>query len=118
MWKRGPVIFLAVVLAILAPFAWQIARPFFTPLILAGMLAIVMAPVHDWLRRKLKRPGAAALLATLITVLLVIIPVGLVGFALTSELGDAVARLNEKSIEEGGWQALFSHTADRVLDAL
>src|SRR5262245_22486159 len=118
MLRRGPLIFLVAVLAILTPFVWLITQPFLTPLMLGGMLAIVMAPLHDRLRHKLKRPGVAALLATFVTVLLVVIPVGLVIFALTSELGQAIERLNEKSIEQGGWQALFSNTADRVLDAL
>ena len=118
MRRRGPLIFLAVVLAILLPFAFQIAQPFFKPLILAGALAIVMAPLHDRIRDRVRRPGLAALLTTLMTVLLIVIPVGLVVFALTSELSDVVEWLNQRSIEEGGWQALVSHTADRVLDAV
>jgi predicted PurR-regulated permease PerM len=118
MSRRGPLIFLAVLLGILLPFAWRIAQPFVTPLILAGALAMVMAPLHYRIRDRLRRPGLAALLTTLITVLLIVLPVGIVVFALTSELSDAVEWLNQRSVEEGGWPALVGHTADRVLDAL
>jgi len=91
MRRRGPLIFLARCAG--DPLAVSPSRSrsrFFKPLILAGALAIVMAPLHDRIRNRVRRPGLAALLTTLMTVLLVVIPVSLVFFARHSELSDVV----------------------------
>ena len=46
MSNRGPLIFLAVVVASLLPSLLQIAWPFLTSFILASILAIVINPAH------------------------------------------------------------------------
>ena len=46
MAQRGPLIFLALVLAALLPFVLQMVWPFLTSFILASILAIVMNPAR------------------------------------------------------------------------
>ena len=118
MPQRGPLIFLAVVLAALLPFLLQIAFPFVTPFILASILAIVMNPVKNWLSVRIHRPGVATFLTTFATVFLLGLVLVFAGFALIQELTAAYDALSQRSLEEGGWPALVTHTADRLLDAL
>ncbi len=118
MPKRGPLIFLAVLLAALLPFLLQVAWPFLTSFILAAILSIVMNPVKEWLNARLHRPGVACLLTTLGTVLVIGTVFAWVVFTITGELAAAYSTLNQRSLEEGGWPALVAHTADRAVDAL
>jgi predicted PurR-regulated permease PerM len=118
MPQRGPLIFLAVVLAALLPFLLQIAWPFLTAFILASILAIVMNPVKNWVSLRIRRPGLATFLTTFATMFLLGIILAFAGFALTQELKTAYDALSRRSLEEGGWPALVARTADRVVEAL
>jgi predicted PurR-regulated permease PerM len=118
MSKRGPLIFLAVLLALLLPSLLKIAWPFLTSFILASILAIVINPANKWLSRRVHRPGLATFLTTFATVFLLGIIVAFAGFALTQELTSTYDALNRRSLEEGGWPTLVTHTVDRVVDAL
>jgi len=115
--QRGPLIFLAVVLVALLPFLLQIALPFLTPFILALILAIVMNPVKNRLNLRIHRPGLTAFIITFTTVIVLGTILAFAGLALTGELTSAYDRLSRRSLEEGGWPALVTHTTDRVLDA-
>jgi predicted PurR-regulated permease PerM len=116
--RRAPLIFLAIVLAALLPFLFQVAWPFLTSFILASFLAVVVNPVKEWLNRRLHRPGVVTLLTTLATVFVVGTVIALAGFTITRELTAAYDGLSRRSLEEGGWPTLVTHTADRVVDAL
>jgi predicted PurR-regulated permease PerM len=118
MRQKKPLIFLAVMLAILLPFLLRVAWPFFTPFVLASILAIMLHPVKEWLRKRTRRPSLAAILTTFATVLLLGILFAIVGLSLTGELTDAYNALNQRSLEEGGWPSLAARTTDRVVDAL
>ena len=118
MSQRGPVIFLAVVFIALLPFLLQVAWPFLTSFILASILAIVMNPVREWLSRRIHRPGLATFLTTFATVLVAGIVIAFASFTISRELKSAYDALSQRSLEEGGWPALVTHTADRVVDAL
>jgi predicted PurR-regulated permease PerM len=118
MSKRGPLIFLVVALAALLPSLLRIAWPFLTSFILAAILAIVINPVNRWLSRRVHRLGLATFLTTFATVLLLGTILGFAGFAITQELTATYDALSRRSLEEGGWPTLVTHTADRVVDAL
>lgn len=118
MPQRGPLIFLVVVLAVLLPFLVQVAWPFLTSFILASVLAIVVSPLQERLSRRVRRPGLTAFLITFATVFALAIIVAFTGVVLTQELTAAYDTLSRRSLEEGGWPALVTHTADRVVDAL
>src|SRR5664279_5278217 len=118
MPHRKPLLFLAALLAALLPFLWQVARPFLTSLILASVLAIVMNPVKEWLSFRIHRPNLATFLTTFATVFVVGMVVAFAGFTITGELTDAYDTLSRRSLQEGGWPALVTHSADRVVDVL
>jgi predicted PurR-regulated permease PerM len=118
MPQRRSLIFLAVALAGLLPFLLQVAWPFITAFILASILAIVMSPVKEWLSRRTHRPALATFLTTFATVLVVGVGVVFAGYTIYRELASAYESLDRRSLEEGGWPALVTRTADRVVDAL
>jgi predicted PurR-regulated permease PerM len=118
MKQRGPLIFLGVVLTALLPFLLQVAWPFLTSFILASILAIVMNPVKDWLSRRIHRPGLATFLTTFATVLVAGIVIAFASFTISRELKSAYDALSQRSLEEGGWPTLVTHTVDRAVEAL
>jgi predicted PurR-regulated permease PerM len=118
MSKRGPLIFLAIVLAALLPALLRIAWPFLTSFILASILAIVVHPANKWLGHRVHRLGFATFLTTFATVFLLGVIFALAGLAITRELTATYEALSRRSLEEGGWPALVTNTADRVADAL
>ncbi len=118
MSQRASLIFLTVVVAALLPLLLQVAWPFLTSFILAALLSIVMNPVKEWLSLRIHRPGLATFLTTFGTVLVVGIVLAFAGLTITQELTAAYDALSRRSLEEGGWPDLVTHTADRVVDAL
>ncbi len=118
MPHKRSLIFLAVLLAALLPLLVLVVWPFVTSLILAAILSVVMHPVKEWLTCRIHRPGPATLLTTVLTISVVGIALAFAGFTITRELTAAYDALNRQSLEEGGWPALVTHTADRIVDAL
>jgi predicted PurR-regulated permease PerM len=118
MPKRGSLIFLAIVLASLLHSLLRIAWPFLTSFILASILAIVIHPANRWLSRRVRRPGLATFLTTFTTVLLLGVVLAFAGLAITQELTRDYDALSRRSLDEGGWPALVTHTTDRIVDAL
>jgi predicted PurR-regulated permease PerM len=118
MSKRGPLIFLAVALAAILPFLLQIAKPFFTPFVLASVIAIVVYPAKERLALHFHRPGLATLVTTLATVCLLAIVLAVAGLTLTRELSSAYDALSRRSLEQGGWPALVAETTDKIVDAV
>jgi predicted PurR-regulated permease PerM len=118
MSKRGPLIFLAVVLGLLLPSLLKIVWPFLTSFLLASILAIVLHPPNKWLGRRIHPPGFATFLTTFATVFLLGIILAFAGLSITQELRADYNALSRRSLEEGGWPALFTHTTDQVVDAV
>jgi predicted PurR-regulated permease PerM len=73
---------------------FQILRPFFGALLWAGLLAFLVFPVNQALRRAVRgRKGAAALLLTLAMILVIVVPVVLLGILFVAQASDLVGRL-------------------------
>ena len=118
MPQRGPLIFLAILLMALVPFLFQVAWPFITSFIMASILAVVMNPVKEWLSQRLQRPALATFLTTFATVGVAGVTLAFASLTITQELTAAYDALSRRSLAEGGWPTLVTHTADRVVDAL
>jgi len=103
---------------LLLPSLFQIAWPFLTSFILASILAIVVNPVNKWLSGRVHPLGFATFLATFVTVLLLGTIVAVASFAFIQELTASYDALSRRSLQEGGWPALVTHTVDRFVDAL
>ena len=111
-------LFLTLMLAVILPFLLRLAWPFFTPFILASILAIFVYPAKERIQRRIHRPGLTALLTTLSTVLVLFLVLAFAGFTLYQQLTEAYGALSKSSLEEGGWPALAAKTTDRVVDVL
>lgn len=116
--KRGTLVFLVVMLAMLLPSMWRIASPFLTAFILASILAIVINPLNRRFHRRVQRFGLATFLTTSATVLLLGVVLALAGFVLSKELRTTYDSLSRQSLEEGGWPSLVTHTVDRIVDSV
>lgn len=85
---------LALLLAVFYLFG-KIVLPFITPLVWAGVLALLFRPVYLKLVKKLKRRETlCALLVTLLILIVLIGPIAYLTVALVDEAADAVARVN------------------------
>jgi len=110
--KRSTLYFLiALFIAVLA-FTLAMARPFLGPVITAAVLAIALLPVHVRIERLVRRPGRAALLSTLLALVLVLLAVVEVGLAVSKELTGAYHWLSERSLAGGGWGTYLSSLLD------
>jgi predicted PurR-regulated permease PerM len=114
---RAQLIFLALIAAALLPFAWWIAEPFFTALLLAVILAVLLEPVHARLARKLGRLGPAALVTTPLAGVLVSVALWTVGAVLAKQVGAAYTSLARPSPNDS-WTTGVSRAAGRVAEAV
>jgi len=76
-------------LALAAPalyFCYLIASPFRAPIFLAVMIAIVFHPVHVRIQRHIRGKNAAALISTVLVVVVVIIPATALGVVVLKEI--------------------------------
>jgi predicted PurR-regulated permease PerM len=71
--------------ALLAYLLWRVFAPFLSPIAWAAVLAILLMPGYRRLRTRIRHPNLAALIATFLTILLVVLPAGLVGAALLQQ---------------------------------
>ena len=103
-------------LAVLALyFCYRIASPFRAPIFLAVMIAIVFHPVHERIQRHIRGNNAAALISTILVLVLVIIPATGLGIVVLKEIRGLYDLLNAKSAEQGGWNPYVTHCIDRFL---
>jgi predicted PurR-regulated permease PerM len=113
--KRIANIFLLGLSAVALYFCFIIAEPFLMPIFLAFVLAIAFHPVQVSINKAIRNHTLAALIATLLVVLVIVVPTILIGIAITRELGDLYQSLGERSAEEGGWSAYLVQLLERPL---
>jgi predicted PurR-regulated permease PerM len=79
-------------IALITYLLYVIARPFIVPLCVAAVLTVFFYPSHARLERRL-RPGAAALVSTLVVTAVLIVPLTLVLIAFVREAAAATGNL-------------------------
>ena len=89
-----------------------------TAFILASILAIVIHPAKELLRRWIRHHGVATFLTTFATVSILGALLTFAGLKITSELEQLYSELSLNSLEEGDWPALAATAADRITDKL
>lgn len=95
--------FLVVILVATLALVFFIFQPFLIALIMAAVFAVVLNPVYEFIKSRMRRwPSLAALLTVLATFMLVLLPLGAVGTQIGSEAtnlyhsiteGDAQSRI-------------------------
>jgi predicted PurR-regulated permease PerM len=107
--------FLLSLTAIALYFCYVIAKPFIMPIFLAFVLAIAFHPVHAFINKSIRKQNFAALVSTLLVILVIVLPAILIGIAITRELTDLYQNLGERSAEEGGWTPYLLHTLEKPI---
>jgi predicted PurR-regulated permease PerM len=114
--KRSTLIFL-IALAVLSLYlCYLLFQPFVAPLLSASVIAIVFYPVHARVQRFIGRPGLAALVSTLLVILIVVVPAALVLLGVKKEVTSLYALLDQKSSESGGFSAFLSQLLERPME--
>lgn len=85
---------------------YRMAVPFLPAVAWALALAVLFAPLQNWLELKLKRPGVAAAVAVMLIGLMVVVPVFFVGQRLILEAARG-AQTVQARIDSGEWQRLL-----------
>jgi predicted PurR-regulated permease PerM len=95
---------LGVVLAIALYICWLMVQPFVNVILWAGVLAVVFFPLHRRIRLRVASPSGAAILSTLLVVVLILLPATFITIAVVRELAGAADNL------QAGVQRLSSGT--------
>jgi len=103
---------------VLCAISFVIVRPFMAALLWGVILAIATWPVFAWCRRRLGgRNTPAALVVTLLLVLVLLGPIALVGATMTEDVGTLVGRIRE-AIQEGPPSGNFLERIPFIGDSL
>ena len=106
--------FLLALSAIALYFCYVIARPFLSPVFLAVMIAIVFHPVHARIQAHIHGRNPAALVSTILVLLVLIVPAVGLGVVVSQEIRGLYQVLNERSAAQGGWNPWVMHAVDRL----
>jgi predicted PurR-regulated permease PerM len=108
-------LFLLALAGVALYYCYLITSPFRASIFLAVMIAIVFHPVHGWIQQHVQGKNAAALISTILIIVVVIIPSTGLGMVVLKEIRGMYDLLNEKSTEQGGWNPYVTHFVDRIL---
>src|SRR5262245_26915105 len=89
-------------------------RPYLTPILFASVIAIVFYPLHRSVQRKFRNTSVGAIISTLVTLLLTVVPVTFLLLALSNELSGLYQALAVRTAGAGGTTAYLVHSAERV----
>src|SRR5262245_10013509 len=76
------------------------------------MIAVVCRPVNTFIKTHVQNQNAAALISTLLVLVLLIAPTVLLGIALRQEIAGFYQYLDKRSSEQGGWNPFIAHTIE------
>lgn len=98
--------------------SFLIIRPFLKPIVFAVVLVILFYPLHSRIQRLLPYPNAAALVSTLLVIVLIAVPVFGLGGILGSELKSVYGILASSANSQAGQSAIWSNSVQRALRGL
>ncbi|HWN97637.1 MAG TPA: AI-2E family transporter [Blastocatellia bacterium] len=114
--RRSTLIFLLTLAALSLFLCYLLFKPFVFPLLSATVIGIVFYPLHSRVQRYIQRPSLAALVTTLLVILIFVAPAALVGLGLKREVANLYAILDQKSSESGGFSAFLSGLMYRPME--
>jgi predicted PurR-regulated permease PerM len=116
--KRSTTIFLVASLTVALYFCYTIFRPFLSPLLSAVVLAIVFFPIQARVLKLVRNASLAALISTLLVIIVLVVPGLLIGLAITREVTAIYNLLDQKSTQSGGLSPYLMQVIDRPLQWL
>lgn len=87
--------------------------PFFQPLLFAAVLAVAFEPLYERMLRLLRSTALAALATTLIIVLMVLAPLGLIVVNVIQEAGLVYQAAARHMLDQGGWTAWLAGAVEQ-----
>ena len=108
-------LFLLALAALAFYFCYLIARPFLTPIFLAVMIGIVFHPIHVRVQARIRSRNAAALISTILVLIVVVVPTVGLGVVVSQEVRGLYQLLDQRSAQQGGWNPYAMHIVDRLL---
>ena len=100
--KRTSLIFLVSLAALSVALCIYLFSPFLQPILSAIVIAVVFYPIHARIQTVVKNPSIAALISTLLVVLILVVPAALIVLAITNEVREIYVFLDQRSDESGG----------------
>jgi predicted PurR-regulated permease PerM len=94
---------------------YVIAKPFLAPLFFAVMIAIVFHPVHVMVHKHVRNRNKAAVLTTLLVLVVLIVPTIGLGIVISKEVTRLFQALNETKAQGGGLNPMVATALDRIL---
>lgn len=117
MERRHAATLILAVAAVLALYGCYILfRPFATPIVFAGVVAIVFQPIHSQISRISLHRNLNAFISTVLTLLLCVVPLTLLLIAVSKELADLYHSLSIRSGGARGIMASLLQSLDRITD--
>jgi predicted PurR-regulated permease PerM len=84
---------LLIALAFALYLCWQMLQPFVNVILWATVLAVVFYPMHTRIRQRIGSPAGAAVLSSLLVVVLILLPATFITIAIVKELAGAADNL-------------------------
>jgi predicted PurR-regulated permease PerM len=106
---------LAIVVALALYLCFRILQPFLSILAWAFVLAVVCAPVHAHVKRRVESPGLAAALSTVLVLVTILVPILLISVAVVREAQSMAAMLTDTS---GAWQKVNAALIEPIIQPL
>jgi predicted PurR-regulated permease PerM len=113
--KKLSLLFLVLLTAVTLYLSFIIARPFLTPIVTAALLAIAIYPLFIRMCRYIPNRTGAALVATLLVLIAIVVPAVLMVNKLAHEVTAVYGWLNEQKSVEGGWREYAGSLAEPAL---
>ena len=110
--KQAELIFLSALTLLSLYLSYLLLRPYVVPVLFGFVLAIIFYPLYDRLGGLIPNRSTAAFLTTLIALIVTVLPIVLLGLAMSRELTDLYATLTAKSAADGGIAQLFLRYAE------
>lgn len=92
-------VFALCVAAILGVALWRIFTPLFSAMSWAIFLAFLLYPVNLRLRRRLRGKGRSAAVLTVLTPIVILLPLSALSFAFVTEISSLIRRIQERAGE-------------------
>lgn len=108
-------LFLLALTAVALYLCYLLFRPYAGPVLLAVVIAVVFHPLHSYFRRRFKSPGSSALVSTLITLAVTVVPLVFLGVAISNELAGVYQSLAARSAGRGGITSYFLQGMEEVI---
>src|SRR5262245_45231006 len=82
--------------------SYLLFQPFLSPILFAIMMAIAFHPLHAWSGRLIANRSLAAIVSTLVAMVITAVPLTFVGVALSREISDYYQSATAKAAAQGG----------------